>query len=90
MTTPKDKKLAALISDSADETEAAFYQALQNGDIGKLMACWADEDDVICMHPGGPRLVGMRAIRLAFNAIFSNDPNCARLAHGSAPRQSGG
>lgn len=69
---PKDKKLAALIADSAGETEAAFYQALQEGDIEKLMACWADEDEIICVHPGGPRLVGMRAIRLAFDALFSN------------------
>ncbi len=69
---PKDKKLAALIAGSAGETEAAFYQALQEGDIEKLMACWADEDEIICVHPGGPRLVGMRAIRLAFDALFSN------------------
>jgi hypothetical protein len=30
---------------NADDTEAAFYEAPQSGDIDKLMACWADEDD---------------------------------------------
>ncbi len=69
---PKDKKIAAHIAGSAGETEAAFYQALQEGDIEKLMACWADEDEIVCVHPGGPRLVGVRAIRLAFDALFSN------------------
>jgi len=57
---------------SADDIEALFYEALQGGDIEKLMACWADEDDIVCIHPGGPRLVGMAAIRAAFDAMFAN------------------
>ena len=36
------------------------------------MACWADEDDIVCVHPGGPRLVGAGAIRAAFDAMFTN------------------
>lgn len=59
-------------SGNADDTEAAFYEALQGGDIDKLMACWADEDDVVCVHPGGPRLVGVAAIRAAFEAMFAH------------------
>ncbi|APW48155.1 YybH family protein [Rhodoferax antarcticus] len=54
-----------------DETHANFYEALQTGDIERLMACWADEDEVICVHPGSPRLVGLGAIRAAFDAVFS-------------------
>ena len=57
---------------NADETETAFYQALQSADIDKLMACWADEDDIVCVHPGGQRLLGYGAIRAAFEAMFSN------------------
>ena len=57
---------------SADETESAFYQALQNGDIEKLMACWADEDDIVCVHPGGARLLGAGSIRAAFDMMFAN------------------
>jgi ketosteroid isomerase-like protein len=57
---------------SADDTEAAFYEALQTGDIEKLMACWADEDDIVCVHPGGPRILGPGAIRAAFDAMFAN------------------
>jgi ketosteroid isomerase-like protein len=38
----------------------------------KLMACWGDEDDIVCVHPGGARLVGSAAIRAAFDAMFSN------------------
>lgn len=66
------KKQAASVGGSADEIEAAFYEALQSADIEKLMACWADEDDIVCVHPGGPRLIGTGAIRAAFDAIFSS------------------
>lgn len=55
-----------------DDTEAAFYDALQQGDIDKLMACWGDEDEMVCVHPGGSRLVGAGAIRSAFDAMFAN------------------
>ncbi|MBU3654068.1 MAG: DUF4440 domain-containing protein [Limnohabitans sp.] len=71
---PKAKLRAATIGGTADDIEAAFYQALQQGDIEKLMACWADEDEVVCVHPGGPRLVGTGAIRAAFEAMFANGP----------------
>jgi len=57
---------------NADDIEVAFYEALQRGDIDKLMACWSDEDDMVCIHPGGARLVGPTAIRNAFEAMFSN------------------
>ena len=57
---------------SADETESSFYQALQSGDIEKLMSCWADEDDIVCVHPGGARLLGAGSIRAAFDMMFTN------------------
>ena len=34
-----------------DETEAQFYEALQRGDLDRVMAVWADDDDIACIHP---------------------------------------
>jgi len=68
----KTKLQAANLEGNADDVEAAFYDALQNGDIDRLMACWADEDDIVCIHPGGPRLVGAVAIRATFEFMISN------------------
>jgi ketosteroid isomerase-like protein len=68
----KTKLQAANLEGNADDVEAAFYDALQNADIEKLMACWADEDEIVCIHPGGPRVVGAMAIRATFTAMFSN------------------
>lgn len=69
---PQASKQAATLGGTADDIELAFYEAMQDGDIEKLMACWADEDEIVCVHPGGPRLVGAGAIRAAFDAMFAN------------------
>ena len=68
MTRPKP--VAAL--GSPDEIERQFYEALQRGDIERLMAVWSDDEEISCVHPGGPRVVGAAAIRSAFDAIFAN------------------
>lgn len=59
-------------ADSPDEAEARFYEALRQGDLAALMALWADEDEVVCVHPGGARVVGLAAIRASFESIFGN------------------
>jgi len=69
----KARATAALLS-SPEDTEAQFYEALQQGDLDRLMAAWADEDEVSCVHPGGPRVVGIGAIRASFEAVLSQGP----------------
>ncbi len=69
---PRKTRYPAALGGTADDLEAAFYDALQRGDVDALMACWADEEDVFCVHPGGPRLVGVAAIRSAFEQMFAN------------------
>ena len=64
--------LKAPLHSSPDDIEAQFYEALQQADIEKLMAVWSDEEEVACVHPGGPRMVGADAIRASFEAIFAN------------------
>ena len=65
-------KIPPPVVGSADDTESTFYEALRQGDIDKLMTCWADEDDIVCVHPGGARLLGAGAIRAAFDMMFTN------------------
>ena len=69
---PEPRNLAP--SGSADAVEQQFYEALQQGNLERLMATWADDDEVVCVHPGGTRLVGLAAIRASFEAIFANGP----------------
>lgn len=68
----RPKPPAAALHASPDDVEAQFYEALQRADIARLMDVWADDDEVVCVHPGGGRLIGPAAIRESFEAIFAN------------------
>ena len=57
---------------TAEAAERAFYAAMADGDLDRMMALWADDDAAVCNHPGGPRLIGREAIRDAFKDIFSS------------------
>lgn len=56
---------------TAEAAEEAFYDAMQRGDLAGMMALWADDDDAVCVHPSGARLVGLQAIRASFEEIFA-------------------
>jgi len=79
MSNPKAR--AAALHASPEDAEAQFYEALRDGDLERVMAVWADDDDVVCVHPGGARVVGPRAVRAAFEAIFANGSVVVHPAH---------
>lgn len=58
------------LNGSPAEVEAAFYDALNRADVAAVMAVWADDDDIVCIHPGGPRLHGHAAIQASWQAIL--------------------
>lgn len=62
----------AVMAGSPDEIEARLYDALRRGDLEALMALWADDEEIVCVHPGGPRVVGAAAIRASFEALFAH------------------
>lgn len=35
------------------------------------MAVWAEDEEVVCVHPSGPRLVGHAQVRESWRRIFS-------------------
>ena len=39
------------LNGSAAEVEAAFYDALHRADLEALMALWADDEEIVCIHP---------------------------------------
>ena len=51
----------------------AFYQAFENKDLDAMMAAWADDEEIVCVHPGGTRHVGYEAVRNGFEQIFAGD-----------------
>jgi uncharacterized protein (TIGR02246 family) len=53
------------------DAEAAFYEAFEKGDLDAMMGVWADDDDIVCVHPGGPRLAGVEEVREGWRQIFA-------------------
>ena len=60
------------LNGSAAEVETAFYDALNRADLEALMALWADDEEIVCIHPGGARLIGHAAIRASWQALLAD------------------
>src|SRR5215212_6769370 len=56
------------------DAETAFYEAMERADLEAMMALWSEDDEIVCVHPGGPRLAGYATIRESWRRIFENGP----------------
>ena len=73
----------SVIYTSAEDAEQAFYEAIGRGDLDTLMSVWADDEEIVCIHPTGQRLTGADAIRESWRSIFANNPRLmVRLSRG--------
>jgi ketosteroid isomerase-like protein len=67
--------MARKIFPTPSDCETAFYDAFERADLKMMMATWADDSNIVCIHPAGPRLAGASAIRESFVDIFSHGAN---------------
>lgn len=81
MKDPRALKATQALMTSADETEASFYDAMRHGDVDRVMACWAEDEEIACVSPGGPRTVGTVAVRAAFAATLVAGPVHITIEH---------
>jgi ketosteroid isomerase-like protein len=58
---------------SPQDAAIAFYQAFEAKDVDAMMATWAEDEDIVCVHPGGPRLVGYDAVRSGWEQLFGGE-----------------
>ena len=65
--------MTARIFPTAQDAENAFYEALERCDLDGMMAVWAEDEDIVCVHPGGPRLVGYEAVRAGWEQLFAGE-----------------
>ena len=70
MRSQQPKQMKKLFA-TPDEAESAFYDAFERANLSAMMAVWAETDDVVCVHPQGPRLVGFEAVREGWMQIFA-------------------
>ena len=64
--------MTAALFASPEDAETAFYDAIERADIEAMMAIWADDDEVICIHPTGQRLTGLAAVRESWRHLFES------------------
>jgi ketosteroid isomerase-like protein len=57
-----------------EAAEQAFYEALEQADTARLLQVWADDEEVICIHPGGLRAVGHIAVHESWQQILKVGP----------------
>ena len=56
---------------TAQDAENAFYEALERSDLEGMMAVWSEDEEIVCVHPGGPRLSGQDQVRQSWAKIFA-------------------
>lgn len=54
---------------TAQDAENAFYEALEAGNVDAMMEVWAEDEEIVCVHPGRERLVGYEAVRASWAQI---------------------
>jgi ketosteroid isomerase-like protein len=59
------------VFESALAAEQAFYAAFEQGSIAAMTEVWADDPEILCVHPGGPRLQGREAVLESWGEILS-------------------
>ena len=58
---------------TAQDAENAFYEALEGRDLDAMMAVWAEDEEILCVHPLGPRLTGQDQVRESWARIFAGE-----------------
>ena len=69
--------MPAKLFPTPQDCEAAFYEALEKSDLEGMMSVWAEDEDVLCIHPGGARVSGHAAIREIWRQMFAGGPRLA-------------
>lgn len=55
---------------TSQDAETAFYEALEKGNLADIMSVWSEDEEIVCIHPGGTRLSNYIDIRESFNLLF--------------------
>jgi ketosteroid isomerase-like protein len=65
--------------DAVLAANAAYYDAFAEGNVDGMSRLWAS-DEVSCIHPGWPVLVGRQVVLNSYRNILRN-PDRERIAH---------
>ena len=55
------------------EVQAQFYRAIEKGDAHAMMQVWSEDDPLVCIHPGAPRLDDRILITESWEQILASE-----------------
>ena len=64
--------MSVRIFPTPQDAENAFYESLERCDLELMMAVWAEDEDIVCVHPAGPRIAGQEQVRDSWRRIFAS------------------
>jgi ketosteroid isomerase-like protein len=59
-----------MLPDTPETAESAFYAAFEARDLEAMMAVWAADDTIVCIHPLAAPLTGRAAVASGWRSIF--------------------
>jgi ketosteroid isomerase-like protein len=59
-----------MLADTPEAAEAAFYAAFEARSLDAMMAVWADDDGIACIHPMTAPLTGRAAVAAGWRSMF--------------------
>ena len=57
---------------TAQDAQNAFYESLERNDLELMMAVWAEDEEIVCVHPAGGRIAGQEQVRESWRRIFAS------------------
>ncbi len=60
---------------SPADVQAHFYHAIETGDAEAMMLVWPENEDLVCIHPGAPRLDERELIAQSWQQILVDGPS---------------
>lgn len=58
--------------DAVTAANEELYAAFEVGDVDRMEAVWDDSDDIRCVHPGWPLLVGRARVMRSWSVLMAN------------------
>jgi len=59
---------------TAEDAQNAFYAAIEAADLKQMMSIWAQDEGIVCIHPGGAHHSGLADVRESWRQIFLQGP----------------
>ncbi len=61
----------------------AFYQAFSDRDAAAMRAVWSSQQQIACLHPGWPALIGHEEVLGSWDRILSNPDSPTASCYGA-------